>query len=232
MCTDLIHQRLVAKALPPKEHLVDAASIDAELLVTSRAEHGIILRGPTRPIQGWQTQVAGAYVVDQFTIDWERQEAYCPPGKRATSWTEPVTRAGQPCILVKFRPKDCAGCPARALCTRSKAPPRRLVLPPREQYQAVHATRAWYASAAGKRQYARRAGVEGTLSQGVRAFGLRRTRYRGLDKTHLQHLAIAAAINVDRLVAWFDRRPRAHTRTSRFAALAPAPDRPSGTPPV
>jgi transposase len=50
---------------------------------------------------------------------------------------------------------------------------------------------------------------------------MRRTRYRGLDKTHLQHVAIATAINVDRLVAWFNGRPLAPTRLSRFAALAP-----------
>jgi hypothetical protein len=56
----------------------------------------------------------------------------------------------------------------------------------------------------------------------VRAFGLRQTRYQGLEKTHLQHVAIAAAINIDRIVAWLDERPRATTRTSRFAALAPA----------
>jgi transposase len=82
--------------------------------------------------------------------------------------------------------------------------------------------RTWYASAEGKAQYGQRAGIEGTLSQGVRAFGLRRTRYWGLAKTHLQHVAIAAAINIDRLVAWLDERPRAMTRISRFAALAPA----------
>jgi transposase len=82
--------------------------------------------------------------------------------------------------------------------------------------------RAWYASAEGKAQYAQRAGIEGTLSQGVRAFGLRRTRYWGVAKTHVQHVAIAAAINVDRIVAWLDERPRATTRISRFAALAPA----------
>ncbi|HZV82254.1 MAG TPA: transposase, partial [Geobacteraceae bacterium] len=70
-------------------------------------------------------------------------------------------------------------------------------------------------------RYRRRAGIEGTLSQGVRAFGLRRTRYRGLVKTHLQHLATAAAINLDRLFAWLAERPRTTTRTSRFAALAP-----------
>jgi len=37
----------------------------------------------------------------------------------------------------------------------------------------------------------------------------------------MQHVAIAAAINIDRIVAWLDERPRAKTRTSRFAALAP-----------
>src|SRR5262249_6769223 len=87
---------------------------------------------------------------------------------------------------------------------------------------ALQAARAWYASEEGRQRYQCRAGVEGTLSQGVRAFGLRQTRYRGLEKTHLQHVAIAAAINIDRLVAWLDARPRATTRTSRFAALAPA----------
>jgi transposase len=37
----------------------------------------------------------------------------------------------------------------------------------------------------------------------------------------VQHVATAAAINIDRAVAWLDQRPRAQTRTSRFAALAP-----------
>jgi hypothetical protein len=34
-------------------------------------------------------------------------------------------------------------------------------------------------------------------------------------------VATAAAINVDRIVAWLDERPLARTRTSRFAVLAP-----------
>ena len=66
-----------------------------------------------------------------------------------------------------------------------------------------------------------RAGIEGTLSQAVRAFGLRQARYRGLAKTRLQNIAIAAALNLDRISAWLSNRPLAPTRTSRFAALAP-----------
>ena len=47
------------KAVPPQEHFVDAAYISSEFLVHSRDDQGIILRGPTRPSQGWQTQVEG-----------------------------------------------------------------------------------------------------------------------------------------------------------------------------
>lgn len=54
----------------------------------------------------------------------------------------------------------------------------------------------------------------------MRTFGLRRSRYRALAKTALQQVATAAAINLDRLAAWFSMRPIAPTRTSRFAVLA------------
>ena len=80
--------------------------------------------------------------------------------------------------------------------------------------------RAYLASDAGRKLYAKRAGIEGTLSQRVMTFGIRRSRYIGLAKTHLQQVAIATAMNLDRLAAWFGDRPRAQTRVSRFAALA------------
>jgi Transposase DDE domain len=221
-CTTPIQQALIAKELPPREHFVDAAYISADLLVHSRDEQGITLRGPTRPSQGWQMQVAGAYTFEQFTVDWERQQVRCPQGKTSVSWAERVGPADHPFIQVRFSTQDCGTCAQRALCTHAKSPQARtLKLHPRPQSEALHAAQAWYAGEEGQRQYGRRAGVEGTLSQGVRAFGLRRTRYRGLPKTHLQHVATAAAINLDRIVAWLDQRPRAQTRTSRFAALAP-----------
>lgn len=60
------------------------------------------------------------------------------------------------------------------------------------------------------------AGIEGTLSEGVRGFGLRRCRYTGLAKARLQHVATAAAINIYRISDWLGGVPRAATRTSRF----------------
>jgi transposase len=221
-CTEPIQQALIDKDVPPDEHLVDAASISSELLVHSRDAQGITLRGPTRPSQGWQTQVAGAYTVEQFAVDWDQQQVRCPQGHLSVAWWEHGGGQGSRPIIVACDKQPCGACPVRPSCTRAKHTGRRLRLPPQDQYEALQAAQTWSASEAGQQLYKRRAGVEGTLSQGVRAFGLRRTRYGGLAKTHVQHVAIAAAINLDRLVAWLDERPRATTRTSRFAALAPA----------
>jgi len=40
----------------------------------------------------------------------------------------------------------------------------------------------------------------------------------GVVKTTLQHILTVLAINLTRLVAWWDARPKAQTRPSRFAA--------------
>ena len=56
----------------------------------------------------------------------------------------------------------------------------------------------------------------------VHGFDLRRARSIGLEKTKLQHVLIASALNLVRMGAWLMETPRAQTRVSRFARLAPA----------
>jgi transposase len=220
-CTPPIQAALVAQALPPRAHLVDAASMAAAVRVSSREDHGITRRGPARPHPNWQATVEGADTQADVVVDWERQQGHCPQGHTATSWAERSDARRPTSIQVRFRPQDCRDCGVRARCTQAPTAPRTLTRHPQAQSEALPAARAWYASAEGQQGYKRRAGIEGTLSQGVRAFGLRHTRYRGTAKTHLQHIATAAAINIDRIVAWVAERPRAQTRLSRFAALAP-----------
>ena len=65
-----------------------------------------------------------------------------------------------------------------------------------------------------QKSYAARAAIEGTHAQAIRRSGLRRTRYRGLPKTHLQHVITAAAINLLRIAAWANGTPIAQTRCS------------------
>jgi len=48
---------------------------------------------------------------------------------------------------------------------------------------------------------------------------MRRSRYIGLAKTHLQHLGIAAAINLVRVGPWGDGDARAPTRVTAFQRL-------------
>jgi transposase len=85
--------------------------------------------------------------------------------------------------------------------------------------QALQAARVQQETAQWKAEYAVQAEVEGTLSQGVRGFGLRRSWYIGLAQARLRQVATAAAINVDRTSDWFGGVPRAATRTSPFARL-------------
>ena len=121
-------------------------------------------------------------------------------------------------MRARFSRRHCQACALKPRCTRSAR--RLLTLRPREEHAALGAARIRETQEAYATQYRARAGIEGTLSQGIRAFGLRQARYRGLAKTHLQHVATAAAINLGRLSDWFRAVPRAVTRTSRFAALA------------
>jgi transposase len=71
-----------------------------------------------------------------------------------------------------------------------------------------------------RQTYGKRAGIEGTISQGVFALGMRRSRYRGMDKTHLQLVLTATAMNLTRVLNWYDEKPRSQTRTTRFGLLA------------
>ena len=109
-------------------------------------------------------------------------------------------------------------CPA-FIVHACKQLPRNLLLHEREKYEALQRARARHRSKAGKKLYQRRAGIEGTISQGVRAYGVRRSRYRGMAKTHLQQVATAAAINIVRVHAWLNGEEQEQTRISRFAAL-------------
>ncbi len=143
----------------------------------------------------------------------------CPEGHESTSWGEyRDTTSGRPFIRAGFSPGDCRPCPAKPRCTRAAS--RRLTLHPRAEHEALAAARKRHEGEQHRRLYEQLQGIEGTISQGVRSFGLRRARYRGLAKTAFQGMATAAALNLDRLVAWFQQRPLASAHTSRFSALA------------
>jgi len=216
---EAIHDALAAKDLLPGEHLADAAYIDAKLVVKVREEHGVSMIGPPRRDASWQARTAGGFTNEAFAIDWDNKRACCPQGHESNSWREYEDDARGAYVVARFATATCRACPLRSRCTRSGKQGRSLHLHPRDAHEAIGAMRERLASNAGRELYALRAGVEGTISQGVRALGLRRARYRGLERVHLQHVATAAAMNIDRVTNFLAGRPLERTRTSRFAAL-------------
>jgi len=214
-----IHAALAEQALLPRDHLVDCGYTDAETLVKSAQDYGVHIVGPVAADPSWQAREGTGYDQSAFTIDWEAHTATCPHGKRSRKWQPDIDVAGQEVIQIRFAKKDCQACPVRAACTRAKTEPRTITVRTQTYYEALQAARHDQTTAAFKAQYATRAGIESTLSQGIRAFDLRRSRYIDLAKTHLQHILIAVGINLKRIMAWFTHPQPTKPYISPFAAL-------------
>ncbi len=156
-----------------------------------------------------------------FRIDWERAQATCPEGRTSISWTPALDNRTNEVIKIKFSTKDCGPCPCRARCTRStkKYPRRTVTIRRQEAYVALQGARERERTEDFVEEYARRAGIEGTLSRGIRTCDLRRTRYVGLARVHLGHVLTAVALNFLRLGEWFADVPHTKTRRSPFTLL-------------
>ena len=136
-----------------------------------------------------------------FTVDFDTKTVTCPQGRTSASWT-PCTQRGDDAIVATFSAGDCGPCPARRLCTTSSRKRRQITMPPRDLAEAQAAARAAEKTIPFRADYARRAGIEGTMHQAV-SHGARRARYRGLPKTRLDHLYMACALNLIRLDAYW-----------------------------
>jgi transposase len=220
-CTEQVQASLAKRNLSPSRHLVDAGYIDSELLVESQEKYNIELFGPTRYNVSWQAREGG--YDSTILIDWENKQAICPEGKQSIYWYPYRTKEqyARDVVKIRFDSRDCTNCKSREKCVRNRSGAgRQVFIPAQKLYQALEKTRSMMSSEEGKEEYKKRAGVEGTLSQGVRRGTIRRSRYRGLEKTHLQEIATATGINILRTVNFLNQKPIAKTRISRFARLA------------
>jgi transposase len=218
--TDVIHEELEQKQLLPSEHLMDAGYVDGEHMVNSKKQYDIELFGPVALNGTWQAKAANGFDISQFEIDWEHHMVTCPEGKTSRKWTPRKDFQHFEVIRAQFGKADCLACPFRSQCTHSATNPRQIIFRTQEQHEAIQTARQQQTTKEFKERYDQRAGIEGTISQGVRAFDLRGSRYRGGTKTHLQHIFIATAMKVARLFRWSRGDTPFQPRISRFAALA------------
>jgi len=216
-----VHDSLKVRDLLPAQHLVDKGYTDAHVLVDSQRQHDVTIVGPVAEDPSWQARAEG-FDKGSFIVDWERRVVTCPAGKQSIAWLPNSYPQNGVVFEARFARKDCAACPDRARCTRSKLEPRTIGLQAREYHEALRAARQRQKTKEFRSQYAARAGIEGTHEQAIRRCGLRRCRYIGQAKTRLQHVLTAAAVNLVRLDDWWAGKPIAKTRCSHFAALTQA----------
>jgi transposase len=216
--TSVIDDHLAVMELAPGRHYLDSGYLSAEILVQERRRHGIALVGPLLADTSAQAKAGSGYALADFTADYGNETVTCPQGKSSVSWS-PCVQNGKDKIAVKFSPGDCGPCPARHLCFTGKSRNRRqLSLNPRDLAEAQAASREQEKTRSFQADYARRAGIEGTMAQAVR-HGARRARYRGLPKTRLEHAFMAAALNLIRLHAYWTGTPLNRGSMSHLARL-------------
>ncbi|MGW3660018.1 transposase [Streptomyces sp. NPDC005151] len=213
-----VHQGLKRRRLLPKRHYLDSGYPSAELIVSSARTYGIALVTPVLLDTSRQAKAGQGFAAHDFTIDWEAERATCPAGRTSVTWN-PVVQDGVPKTVVSFAATDCIPCPFKEQCTSAKQNRRRLSLQPRELTEAVRDAGARQQTGDWNRDYALRAGVEGTIRQATHTTGLRRARYRGLAKTHLDHTTSATALNLIRVVAWWNGHPLDRASHSHLARL-------------
>lgn len=216
--TARIHEHLAQRGLAPDEHYVDSGYPSAKLVADAARLHGITLVSPMLTDCSRQAREGNGFHAAAFTIDWGHQQAVCPQGRRSTSWI-PATQRDDEVIVVRFDTQTCRTCPVRPACTTAKRSGRVLTLKPRPLHETLAEARASQDTRSWQEKYRIRAGAESTMRQAVAVTGTRRTRYRGLAKTHLEHVYSAVALNLIRLDAYWNDKPLDRQRTSHLARL-------------
>ncbi|WP_142024161.1 IS1182 family transposase [Blastococcus colisei] len=217
-----IHATLAQRTLLPGEHLLDSGYPSVAAVLQTARRWDVTLVSPLRADQSRQARDGTGYDRTAFTLDFDARQARCPQGQTSTWWTPTRAQRGTEKIKIGFTADTCRPCPVRQQCTRSTLSHgigRQLAVPPREVYQAQQAARAEQSTFDWRTRYAARAGIEGTIGQGLAVTNLRYARYRGLPKTRLQHVFSAVALNLIRLSAYWNGHPLDRTRTSHLTRL-------------
>jgi transposase len=224
MGPSIVHD-LAARDLLPGTHVLDSGYVDAEFLVTAQRQHSIDVVGPAFGSYSRQHQTGPGYDLQAFVLNWEAQQMRCPQGHTSVNWRPGRDVSGDPVIRIRFDGSTCRACPARPAGTTPKGAPRQRTVRPQVHHEAIQAAHQRQATIEFKAQYALRAGVESSLSQGTRRFDLRRSRYIGLARMHLQQLLTATAMNIVRVIAWRGGEPLGERwrPPGHFAQLASYP---------
>jgi len=142
---------------------------------------------------------AGYFTVDDFLYDPENIQLMCPAGHISSSCYQVVLsnyHLSKPGYAFQFKPSLCNACPLKAKCVKNSAG-RRIHISYYEPYYRL--ARERLATEEGKQAYRNRYKIEQKMADLTRYCGLRRCRYRGLDRAGIHTLLATIVCNIKRM---------------------------------
>jgi len=202
---------------PPPRQYADGAYISASAMAQAQAE-GRQLIGPAQrptPLSG------GRFTVEAFNVEVEQRRAVCPASQTNTQCSRVQNQKTQEVIYRFEWTTHCAACPLRTQCLEPAQPHRQIQVG--EHHSLLQARRIEQQTEAFQKEYQKRSGIEGTISELKRGHGLGQARYRGQAKVSLQNFFIGAACNVKRWthrIIWMLRQGPQALASNRFGLPA------------
>jgi hypothetical protein len=175
----------------PKELYVDGGYTSGEVLADAAREerevHGPIQSAPQR---------GDRFSAEDFDVDIDQRVTICPAQHASTNCSRLEESTGKINYRFEWNNGLCQSCEHRVHCLGANQTHRTLLVG--QYHQHTQARRRDMKTEVFKKRMYKRNGVEGTISELKRGYGLRRCRYRGLIKTGLQNYLIGAACNIKR----------------------------------
>ena len=180
----------------PSELYTDGAYISGRAIQEAK-EAGWQLVGPAQPSAS-RVRLAKEYRIEAFDISITERKAVCPDGKTSTNCSKLTEeKSGKVAYRFEFG-SQCHSCPHKAACVPSALPHRTILVG--AYHEELQQRRRDQQSEEFQLRMHQRNAIEGTISELVRGYSLRRARYRGFVKVDLQNQLIATACNIKR---WF-----------------------------
>lgn len=181
----------------PEKMYVDGAYTSGAKLAQAEQENWE-LRGPVPP--PGKNRKKKTFTVDKFDVDLEQRKATCPAGKESTNCSRLEEGAtGKVSYRIEWNQKICAGCPLASQCIGENQKHRTMTIG--EYYMHLQKRRREMKTDEFEKEMYKRNGIEGTQSELVRGFEMRKARYRGFHALCLQNFFIGTACNLKRYVA-------------------------------
>jgi transposase len=181
-------------SIKPKELTADKAYDWGENLELLDSNHTIANISLSKPVN---RNGASYFTVDDFLYDPENIKLMCPAGHISTSCYSEILYNNKSGYAFQFKPSLCNACPLKPRCVKNKQG-RRIYISYYEPF--FRQARERLTTEEGKQAYRNRYKIEQKVADLTRYCGLRRCRYRGLDRAKIHTLLSTTVCNLKRMV--------------------------------